>query len=84
MPAMSRELVRLVCDSPLPQPLDELEMKGIPDGPLRDSWRIRASVALLARLNGTARPRRRCHIHHQPSRSSVTSAPRPKIDRSAY
>ena len=33
---LSRELVRLVCDSPLPEPLDELAMKGIPDAPLRE------------------------------------------------
>ena len=26
-----RELVRLVCDSPLPEPLEDLELKGIPD-----------------------------------------------------
>ena len=32
--AVSRELVRLVCDSPLPEPLEELELKGIPPEPL--------------------------------------------------
>ncbi|MGZ8998794.1 MAG: 5'-3' exonuclease, partial [Allosphingosinicella sp.] len=33
---MSRELVRLVCDSPLPEPLEALAMKGIPEEPLRE------------------------------------------------
>ena len=28
MHGLSRELVRLVCDAPLPEPLDELKHKG--------------------------------------------------------
>src|SRR6187402_1934004 len=32
---LSRELVRLVCDRPLPQPLDSLALKGIPREPLQ-------------------------------------------------
>src|SRR3546814_3877014 len=32
---LSRELVRLVCDSPLPEPLDDLKLKGIPPEPLK-------------------------------------------------
>src|SRR5215207_3390101 len=31
---LSRELVRLVCDAPLPEPLDALELKNIPKEPL--------------------------------------------------
>src|SRR3954449_2600465 len=33
---LSRELVRLVCDATLPEPLDALSLTGIPEGPLRE------------------------------------------------
>src|SRR3569623_1115338 len=33
---LSRELVRLVCDANLPEPLESLSMKGIPPGPLKE------------------------------------------------
>src|SRR3954470_10846258 len=33
---LSRELVRLVCDSPLPEPLEDLALKGIPQEPLAE------------------------------------------------
>src|ERR1044071_7459194 len=33
---LSRELVRLVCDSPLPQPLEALALKNIPPEPLKE------------------------------------------------
>src|SRR5690242_3099308 len=36
MARLSRELVRLVCDANLPEPLDGLQLKGIPPEPLRD------------------------------------------------
>ena len=80
---LSRELVRLVCDSPLPEPLDKLEMKGIPDGPLREFLEDQGFKSLLARLNGTSQVK---------APSDVASAtpvqrevrPEPKIDRSAY
>jgi DNA polymerase-1 len=49
---LSRELVRLVCDSRLPQPLDELEMKGIPPEPLREFLADQGFKALLNRLDG--------------------------------
>jgi DNA polymerase-1 len=80
---LSRELVRLVCDSPLPEPLDTLHMKGIPDGPLREFLEEQGFRTLLARLNGTS----------QVQAPAVTDAripvqrevrPEPEIDRSAY
>jgi DNA polymerase-1 len=81
MARLSRELVRLVCDSPLPEPLEDLEMKGIPDGPLREFLEEQGFRSLLSRLNSTS----------QVQAPSVTSAPvqaevrpEPKIDRSAY
>jgi DNA polymerase-1 len=78
---MSRELVRLVCDSPLPEPLEELEMKGIPDAPLREFLEEQGFKALLSRLNGTSQVK-------APSDAQVPVQrevrPEPKIDRSAY
>ena len=80
---MSRELVRLVCDSPLPQPLDELAMKGIPDGPLREFLEDHGFKSLLARLNGTSQVRApSTEPSQQPVQAEVR--PEPKIDRSAY
>ncbi|WP_174297809.1 DNA polymerase I [Sphingomonas bacterium] len=51
---MSRELVRLVCDAPLEQPLEELELKGIPDAPLRAFLEHHGFRTLLARLGQVA------------------------------
>ena len=47
---LSRELVRLICDSPLPEPLDALAMKGIPEEPLREFLEHHGFRSLLARL----------------------------------
>jgi DNA polymerase-1 len=80
---LSRELVRLVCDSPLPEPLDALAMKGIPDGPLREFLEEQGFRTLLARLNGTSQVRApSTEPSHTPVQSEVR--PEPKIDRSAY
>ena len=80
---LSRELVRLVCDSPLPEPLDALAMKGIPDGPLREFLEDQGFRTLLARLNGTSQVRA---PSTDPAQTPVQSEvrPEPKIDRSAY
>jgi DNA polymerase-1 len=82
---LSRELVRLVCDSPLPEPLDALEMKGIPDGPLREFLEEQGFKALINRLNGGAQSA------SQAASTSPSETPRqrevrpePKIDRSLY
>jgi DNA polymerase-1 len=77
---LSRELVRLVCDAPLPEPLDELEMKGIPPGPLRAFLEDQGFRSLLARLGaseqGTAPP--------AAAAAQAQVRPEPRIDRSAY
>jgi DNA polymerase-1 len=80
---MSRELVRLVCDSPLPQPLPELEMKGIPPEPLREFLEDQGFRTLLSRLNGTSQVKA---PSASPSARPVQAdvRPEPKIDRSAY
>src|SRR6478609_3158150 len=48
---LSRELVRLVCDANLPEPLEELAMKHIPKDPLRAFLEDQGFKALLNRLN---------------------------------
>src|SRR3954470_7722119 len=47
---LSRELVRLVCDSPLPEPLEALELKGIPMEPLQEFLADQGFKTLLNRL----------------------------------
>jgi DNA polymerase-1 len=47
---LSRELVRLVCDAPLPQPLEELALTGIPPEPLQAFLEDMGFKALLTRL----------------------------------
>ena len=79
---LSRELVRLVCDAPLPEPLDALAMKGIPEEPLREFLDHHGFRSLLARLGvqaRTARPRRRRRPRPRcgPSRRSTARSTRP-------
>lgn len=47
---LSRELVRLVCDSPLPEPLEGLALKGIPPEPLKEFLEDQGFKSLLNRL----------------------------------
>uniref|UniRef100_UPI00286AAE96 5'-3' exonuclease H3TH domain-containing protein n=1 Tax=Sphingomonas sp. TaxID=28214 RepID=UPI00286AAE96 len=49
---LSRELVRLVCDAPLPEPLDDLTLTGIPPEPLREFLEEQGFKTLLARMVG--------------------------------
>ena len=66
---LSRELVRLVCDSPLPEPLDQLELKGIPPEPLKAFLEDQGFKTMLARLTGGAAS--------ATSKSDVKTAPGP-------
>ncbi|MGZ8284857.1 MAG: DNA polymerase I [Allosphingosinicella sp.] len=77
---LSRELVRLICDSPLPEPLDGLALKGIPEEPLREFLEHHGFRTLLTRLGaqGQAAPAPTA----VPTQREVR--PEPKIDRSAY
>ena len=80
---LSRELVRLVCDAPLPEPLDALEMKGIPPDPLRAFLEDQGFRSLIAKLNGTSQVRApSTEPSAQPTQREVR--PEPKIDRSTY
>jgi len=49
---LSRELVRLVCDSALPEPLEALELKNIPKEPLAEFLADQGFKTLHARLMG--------------------------------
>ena len=49
---LSRELVRLVCDAPLPEPLEDLALKGIPPEPLREFLEDQGFKSLLNRMVG--------------------------------
>jgi DNA polymerase-1 len=77
---LSRELVRLVCDAPLPEPLDTLQIKGIPEAPLREFLEDHGFKSLLARLDG------RAGTEPSPAAQPVQREvrPEPKIDRSLY
>ncbi|MBC9034645.1 DNA polymerase I [Sphingomonas sp. JC676] len=54
MARLSRRLVELACDVPLPDPLDDLELKGIPDAPLRAFLEHHGFRTLLNRLSAVA------------------------------
>jgi DNA polymerase-1 len=77
---LSRELVRLICDSPLPEPLDGLALKGIPEEPLREFLEHHGFRTLLTRLGAQGQAAAAPAI--LPSQREVR--PEPKIDRSAY
>jgi len=49
---LSRELVRLVCDSALPEPLEDLKLKGIPPEPLKQFLEEQGFKTLLNRMIG--------------------------------
>ncbi len=49
---LSRELVRLVCDRPLPEPLEDLALKGIPPEPLRAFLEEQGFRTLLLKVGG--------------------------------
>ncbi len=51
---LSRVLVTLRCDAPLPEPLDDLELKGIPDAPLRAFLEHHGFRTLLTKLGQVA------------------------------
>jgi DNA polymerase-1 len=54
MARLSRKLVELACDVPLPDPLEDLELKGIPDAPLRAFLEHHGFRTLLNRLSAVA------------------------------
>jgi DNA polymerase-1 len=79
MARLSRELVRLICDSPLPEPLDALAIKGIPEAPLREFLEHHGFRTLLARLGAQSQS-----AAPAPAATQAEARPEPKIDRSLY
>jgi DNA polymerase I len=53
---LSKVLVTLKCDDPLPEPLDDLALKGIPEPPLRAFLEHHGFRSLLAKLSAVADP----------------------------
>jgi DNA polymerase-1 len=90
MARLSRKLVELVCDSPLPEPLEDLALKGIPPEPLREFLEDQGFKSLLNRVgkaggasSGGARP-----IDVMASRPASSAKPVEKekitVDRTQY
>jgi DNA polymerase-1 len=80
---LSRQLVELICDSPLPAPLEELAIQGIPEAPLREFLEHHGFKSLLARLGVQS------YSAPLPTSGAAASTqaevrPEPKIDRSLY
>jgi DNA polymerase-1 len=53
---LSKILVTLKCDAPLPEPLEDLALKGIPEPPLRAFLEHHGFRSLLAKLSAVADP----------------------------
>ena len=88
MARLSRELVTLVCDAPLPEPLEELALKGIPKEPLAAFLEDQGFKTMLARLtsggagasSGGARP-----VDVMASKPAAPAPPQEiSVDRSQY
>jgi len=88
MARLSRELVRLVCDAPLPEPLDGLALKGIPKEPLAAFLEDQGFKTMLARLqsggasSGGVRP-----VDVMASKPAAATPPEAEdinVDRSTY
>ncbi|MCW3797777.1 DNA polymerase I [Sphingomonas sp. BN140010] len=83
---LSRELVRLVCDANLPEPLEALALQGIPKEPLREFLEDMGFKTLMNRMvgDGGARPGAPS-VAPQPNRTAGPGAPEPiEIDRARY
>jgi len=91
---LSRELVRLVCDAPLPEALDTLELKNIPPDPLREFLEDQGFKSLLNRLNsgGTSSAGRSSSgggfndvmAAMEPKRPATAEPEKIEVDRSKY
>src|SRR6476619_5607418 len=91
---LSRELVRLVCDSPLPEPLEGLALTGIPPEPLREFLEDQGFKSLLNRLagGGAAAQGRSSSgggfndvmAAMEPKKAPATEAEKIALDRSKY
>jgi len=82
---LSRELVRLVCEMNLPEPLEALELKNIPEEPLRAFLEDQGWKTLLNRMVGQgARPSNGERPTPAPRPSGPGEAEPISVDRAAY
>ena len=87
---LSRELVRLVCDAPLPEPLEALELKGIPPEPLKEFLEDQGFKSLLNRMTGAGLQQTGATVRNDVMAAMEVkkpAAPEPEkieVDRSKY
>ncbi|WJY19776.1 DNA polymerase I [Alteriqipengyuania flavescens] len=95
MAMLSRELVELRSDCPLPIPLEDMRLDGIPDAPLAEFLTLHGFTSLLKRLDaGSGSPARTTNL--DPAKADTKAAEAqadgarqplpdfPAVDRSAY
>ena len=88
---LSRQLVELVCDAPLPEPLEALKLDGIPAAPLRDFLEKMGFKRLLDRMGGGSKTQAERSVAGEvgmvPSDPGPAAPPEPEaieVDRSKY
>src|SRR5437762_8882670 len=87
---LSRELVRLVCDANLPEPIEELAMKGIPPEPLQEFLADQGFKTLLNRLTGGGAQQTGATVRNdvmaamEPKRPATAEPEKIVVDRSKY
>jgi DNA polymerase-1 len=87
---LSRELVRLVCDAPLPEPLEALSLQGIPHEPLKNFLEDQGFKSLLNRLMGGGAQQTGATVRHDvmAALEAKPKGPAPaeqiEVDRSKY
>jgi DNA polymerase-1 len=87
---MSRELVRLVCDANLPEPLEALELKRIPKEPLEKFLADQGFKSLLNRLHGAGAQQSGATVRNdvmaamEPKRATTSEPETIEVDRSKY
>ncbi len=87
---LSRELVRLVCDANLPEPLEALELKRIPKEPLEEFLADQGFKSLLNRLHGAGAQQSGATVRNdvmaamEPKRATTSEPETIEVDRSKY
>ncbi|MFC7536199.1 DNA polymerase I [Sphingomonas sp. GCM10030256] len=85
---LSRELVRLVCEHPLPEPLEALALTGIPKQPLREFLEDQGFKTLMNRMVGAGSAKPATAAQPLPIAEPRKIGPDPAepitVDRSAY
>ena len=82
---LSRELVRLVCEMNLPEPLEALELKNIPEEPLREFLQDQGWKTLLNRMVGQGSRPSDGERPAAPARPAGPGEAEPiTVDRAAY